>query len=125
MPVTSLEEWFRDLLIAMEGKGGDSWRTHHVATIRKVRNRLSNIALRCAGLVSDGGAAFHYEAGLPATDLEAGRGLWLVAAPWFLAGVSLAASVADVAVGIAVIGLSLPRGRRSKEHYGSWDRLVL
>ena len=27
----------------------------HVATIRKVRNRLTNIALRCQGLVSDGG----------------------------------------------------------------------
>jgi hypothetical protein len=52
-----LEEWFRDLLVAIEGKGGgDTWRTHHVATIRKVRNRLSNIALRCQGLVTDGGA---------------------------------------------------------------------
>jgi hypothetical protein len=52
-----LEEWFRDLLVAIEGKGGaDSWRTHHVATIRKVRNRLVNIALRCQGLVTDGGA---------------------------------------------------------------------
>jgi DNA helicase HerA-like ATPase len=52
-----LEEWFRDLLIAIEGKGiGDSWRTHHVATIRKVRNRLSNISLRCKGLVADDGA---------------------------------------------------------------------
>jgi hypothetical protein len=52
-----LEEWFRDVLIAMESKGGESWRTHHVATIRKVRNRLSNIAIRCAGLVSDRGEA--------------------------------------------------------------------
>ncbi|HEX5831233.1 MAG TPA: hypothetical protein VFY16_09640 [Gemmatimonadaceae bacterium] len=52
-----LEEWFRDLLIAIEGRGGgDSWRTHHVATIRKVRNRLSNISTRCAGLVTDDGA---------------------------------------------------------------------
>lgn len=50
-----LEEWFRDLLVAIEGKGGgDTWRTHHVATIRKVRNRLTNIALRCQGLVTDG-----------------------------------------------------------------------
>ncbi|GLC26064.1 ATP-binding protein [Roseisolibacter agri] len=50
-----LEEWFRDLLMAVEGKGsGDTWRTHHVATIRKVRNRLTNIALRCQGLVTDG-----------------------------------------------------------------------
>jgi hypothetical protein len=53
-----LGEWFRDLLVAIEGKGaGDTWRTHHVATIRKVRNRLVNIALRCQGLVSDGGEA--------------------------------------------------------------------
>src|SRR5919199_84677 len=51
-----LEEWFRDLLVAIEAKGGgDSWRTHHVATIRKVRNRLSNISTRCAGLVTDDG----------------------------------------------------------------------
>jgi hypothetical protein len=53
-----LEAWFRDLLIAMEGQrggGSESWRTHHVATIRKVRNRLTNIALRCAGLVTDDG----------------------------------------------------------------------
>jgi DNA helicase HerA-like ATPase len=34
---------------------GDTWRTHHVATIRKVRNRLSNISTRCAGLVTDEG----------------------------------------------------------------------
>ncbi len=53
-----LEEWFRDLLIAIEAKGGgDTWRTHHVATIRKVRNRLTNIALRCQGLVTDGESA--------------------------------------------------------------------
>ncbi|MBV9878945.1 MAG: ATP-binding protein [Gemmatirosa sp.] len=53
-----LEAWFRDLLVAIEAKGGgDTWRTHHVATIRKVRNRLTNIALRCQGLVSDGGEA--------------------------------------------------------------------
>jgi DNA helicase HerA-like ATPase len=53
-----LEEWFRDLLVAIEGKGGgDTWRTHHVATIRKVRNRLVNIALRCQGLVTDGAEA--------------------------------------------------------------------
>jgi hypothetical protein len=50
-----LEQWFRDLLIAMEQRGSESWRTHHVATIRKVRNRLSNISTRCAGLVTDEG----------------------------------------------------------------------
>jgi hypothetical protein len=51
-----LEQWFRDVLSAMEGKNGEAWRTHHVATIRKVRNRLSNISTRCAGLVTDDGA---------------------------------------------------------------------
>ena len=50
-----LDAWFRDVLQAMEKKDGDSWRTHHVATIRKVRNRLSNISTRCAGLVTDSG----------------------------------------------------------------------
>jgi DNA helicase HerA-like ATPase len=52
-----LEQWFKDVLSAIEGKPGEGyWRTHHVATIRKVRNRLSNISTRCAGLVTDDGA---------------------------------------------------------------------
>ncbi|HUF65438.1 MAG TPA: hypothetical protein VMM17_05620, partial [Gemmatimonadaceae bacterium] len=51
-----LDAWFRDLLQGMERKNSESWRTHHVATIRKVRNRLSNISTRCAGLVTDDGS---------------------------------------------------------------------
>jgi hypothetical protein len=51
-----LEAFFRDLLRGMEDRSsGEHWRTHHVATIRKVRNRLSNISTRCAGLVTDEG----------------------------------------------------------------------
>jgi len=50
-----LENWFRDLLRGMERANAESWRTHHIATIRKVRNRLSNISTRCAGLVTDTG----------------------------------------------------------------------
>ncbi|MDQ2890351.1 MAG: ATP-binding protein [Gemmatimonadota bacterium] len=50
-----LEDWFRDVLRALESGNKESWRTHHVATIRKVRNRLSNISVRCAGLVTDSG----------------------------------------------------------------------
>jgi uncharacterized protein len=50
-----LEGWFSDLLRGMERANSDSWRTHHIATIRKVRNRLSNISTRCAGLVTDSG----------------------------------------------------------------------
>ncbi len=50
-----LERWFSTLLRAMETANQDVWRTHHVATIRKVRNRLSNISTRCRGLVTDDG----------------------------------------------------------------------
>ncbi len=50
-----LEAWFRDLLRGLEKANAESWRTHHIATIRKVRNRLSNISTRCAGLVTDAG----------------------------------------------------------------------
>lgn len=52
-------------------------------------------------------------------------GLWLMLAPWILEGASLPASVAGLVIGAAVIGLSLPRGRRGPEHYGNWDRFVL
>jgi uncharacterized protein len=49
-----LDQWFRMLLDGLEKKDAQTWRTHHVATIRKVRNRLVNLATRCAGLVTDG-----------------------------------------------------------------------
>ena len=52
-----LEEFFRAIFDFMEtlGRGGEVWRTHHVATIRKVRNRLGNISTRSKGLVTDSG----------------------------------------------------------------------
>jgi uncharacterized protein len=52
-----LDAWFREVLRALEDSNGDTWRTHHAATIRKVRNRLSNLSTRCAGLVTDDGLA--------------------------------------------------------------------
>lgn len=52
-----LEAFFRDLFDAVESGRGDMWRTHHVATIRKIRNRLSNITTRSKGLVTDDGAS--------------------------------------------------------------------
>ena len=54
-----LEEFFRSIFDFMEvlGKGGEVWKTHHLATIRKIRNRLSNISTRSKGLVTDDGAA--------------------------------------------------------------------
>lgn len=54
---SDLDAFFRDLVDAMEGANREQWRTHHVATIRKVRNRLVNIATRCAGLVTNDGLA--------------------------------------------------------------------
>ncbi len=50
-----LDELFRAVFDHLEvhGRGGEVWRTHHVATIRKVRNRLGNIATRSKGLVTD------------------------------------------------------------------------
>lgn len=50
-----LDAWFKDLLKGMERTNTQQWRTHHVATVRKVRNRLLNISTRCAGLVTDSG----------------------------------------------------------------------
>jgi hypothetical protein len=51
-----LDRWFRDVILMLEGKGSEGYKTHHIATIRKVRNRLSNISIRCAGLVTDDGS---------------------------------------------------------------------
>ena len=52
-------------------------------------------------------------------------GGWLVLAPWLLEGASPVGKAASVVLGLAIIGLSLPRGRRSDEHYASWDRFVI
>jgi DNA helicase HerA-like ATPase len=52
-----LEELFRAIFDFMEalGRGAEIWRTHHIATIRKIRNRLGNISTRSKGLVTDDG----------------------------------------------------------------------
>jgi DNA helicase HerA-like ATPase len=55
---SDLERLFRAIFDGMEQTArGDVWRTHHLATIRKVRNRLLNISTRCKGLVTDDGTA--------------------------------------------------------------------
>jgi DNA helicase HerA-like ATPase len=60
-----LERLFRGIFDGLElASRGDSWRTHHIATIRKVRNRLGNVSTRCKGLVTDDG---------PASDLPWGQ----------------------------------------------------
>ncbi len=53
-----LERLFRSIFDGLENSArGDIWRTHHIATIRKVRNRLGNVSTRCKGLVTDDGPA--------------------------------------------------------------------
>ncbi len=54
-----LDELFRAIFEMLEerGRGAEAWRTHHVATIRKVRNRLGNLAARSRGLITDSGPA--------------------------------------------------------------------
>nr|WP_244470776.1 SPW repeat protein [Microvirga massiliensis] len=51
-------------------------------------------------------------------------GLWIAASPFLLDGGTTMALVADVVVGWALAALSLPRGTRSREHYGGWDRYI-
>ncbi|HYC95983.1 MAG TPA: vitamin K epoxide reductase family protein, partial [Sphingomicrobium sp.] len=52
-------------------------------------------------------------------------GAWLVAAPFLLEGGSVLATPVSIALGIALIALSIPRGRPSEEHYAGWDRFVV
>ncbi|HEU5169154.1 MAG TPA: hypothetical protein VFU46_01380 [Gemmatimonadales bacterium] len=60
-----LERLFRSIFDGLEmASRGDIWRTHHIATIRKVRNRLGNVSTRCKGLVTDDG---------PSSDLPWGK----------------------------------------------------
>lgn len=65
------------------------------------------------------------EVGRPLRFANVAFGAWLIAAPWVLEGASTAAAAASVFVGVAVVLLSLPRGPRSFERYGSWDRYVV
>ncbi len=54
-----LERLFQAIFAFLEvqSRGAEVWRTHHIATIRKVRNRLGNISTRSKGLVTDDGMA--------------------------------------------------------------------
>jgi hypothetical protein len=59
MTFADLDEFFRAIFdyLEVKSRGSEVWRTHHAATIRKVRNRLGNIATRSKGLVTDDGPA--------------------------------------------------------------------
>lgn len=61
----------------------------------------------------------------PVRLLNVASGAWIAASPFLLDGASTAGMAANAAIGLALIALSLPRGTRSKETYGSWDRAIV
>jgi uncharacterized membrane protein len=65
------------------------------------------------------------EVGRPLRFINVAFGAWLVVAPWVLEGASTLAAVVSVVTGAGVALFSLPRGHRSSEHYGSWDRYIV
>jgi hypothetical protein len=65
------------------------------------------------------------EVARPLRFVNAMFGLWLIIALWLLPGGSPTAGGAGIAVGLALILLSLPRGARSQDHYASWDGFVV
>ncbi|RUV01320.1 NAD-dependent epimerase/dehydratase family protein [Mesorhizobium sp. M6A.T.Cr.TU.017.01.1.1] len=52
-------------------------------------------------------------------------GAWIAVSPFVFAGGGTIAIAADVVIGLALIVLSLPRGTRSDQHYGGWDRAIV
>lgn len=69
-------------------------------------------------LVAGGAMA---EAARPVRWLNVASGTW--AAPFMLEGAINVGTAGDVAAGLLLTGLSLPRGRFSQGHYSRWDRL--
>jgi hypothetical protein len=65
------------------------------------------------------------EVARPVRFLNVALGAWIVASPFLLGGATGAGTVAGVVAGLLLIGLSLPRGTRSEEHYGGWDRVIV
>jgi len=64
------------------------------------------------------------EVARPARFLNVPLGVWLVIAPWFLSGSTGASRWNSAIMGGAVMLLSLPLGKL-RDHYGSFDRIVL
>lgn len=65
------------------------------------------------------------EVGRPIRFINILFGLWLVAAPWFLQGVSSnLATWNSMLIGLALIALALPRGK-IRNAYAGWDRCII
>ena len=61
----------------------------------------------------------------PVRFLNMALGAWVAASPFLLEGATPAGMIGDVVVDLALIGLTLPRGKRSEEHHGGWDRVIV
>lgn len=61
----------------------------------------------------------------PVRFLNVPLGAWIAASPFLLEGGTAAGTISGVIIGLALVLLSLPRGTRSKEHYGGWDRAIV
>lgn len=64
------------------------------------------------------------EVARPARFLNIPLGIWLLVAPWFLSGATLASRWNSALMGLAVILLSVPLGRL-RDRYGKYDHVVI
>jgi hypothetical protein len=64
------------------------------------------------------------EAARPARWINLPLGFWLLAAPWVFSGFTLVSQWNDLAIGLAVIVLTIRRGP-IQSRFGSWDRYVV
>jgi hypothetical protein len=63
------------------------------------------------------------EVARPLRFVNVALGLWLLLAPWLVAGYSGVSIIASVVAGVLLILLALPRGS-IRNHYGAWDRRI-
>jgi uncharacterized membrane protein len=63
------------------------------------------------------------DVGRPARFLNIAFGAWFIAAPWLLGGGTAGSTLNDMAIGAALILLSLPRGPVG-ERYGTWEPFI-
>lgn len=64
------------------------------------------------------------EVGRPGRFLNVPLGLWLMTAPWFLAGATPISRWNGAFMGLAIVLLTLPLGRL-RDHYGTFDEVVV
>jgi hypothetical protein len=64
------------------------------------------------------------EVARPARLLNILMGIWIAGAPWFLSGATDVSRWADVFVGVALVALSVRRGRID-EQFGGWNRRLI